>query len=390
MPNKNYLRDQSLYEHAVMFDPVNQQRIPDGDGARSSGDFREVPGCLTNPDGSFTITYYAPNAKTCQVRGIGGSMPNTYDMKKSETLPGYFEVTITDVVPGFHYIEFVVDGNVSMHNQLPIGYGCSFAINFVDTYDPDFTYSLLKDVPHGTVHMELFESKIIGRTRNCYVYTPPSYRTDTEKRYPVLYIMHGGGENETGWLWQGKINYIMDNMLAEGLCEEMIVVMTYGFNYTEIEDGLFSSGDIDKVLATECVPFIDSMYRTKADKLYRAVAGLSYGSVHARMAVLGYPEVFSVLGIFSGSFRFDNPTKNNYSRFDYKFVLEDKETFNSRLKLCFYGCGDQEPGPMSPAETIDELIGKGYNLVRYVAPGFHEWSVWRRCAFEFAKIVFRW
>ena len=390
MPNKNYLRDQSLYEHAVMFDPVNQQRYPDGDGSRSSGDFYEVPGCISNPDGSFTITYYAPNAKTCQVRGIGGSMPNTYDMAKSEKMPGYFEVTITDVCAGFHYIEFVVDGNVCMHNPLPIGYGCSFAINFVDVYDPDFTYHLLKNVPHGTVHMELFESEVIGRTRNCYVYTPPSYRTNTEKRYPVLYIMHGGGENETGWLWQGKINYIMDNMLAEGLCEEMIVVMTYGFNYTEKEDGLFSSGDIDKVLATECVPFIDSMYRTIPDKNHRAVAGLSYGSVHARMAVLGYPEVFSVLGIFSGSFRFDNPTKNNYSRFDFKYVLESREIFNERLRLCFYGCGDQEAGPMSPAEQIDQLKAEGYNLVRYVAPGYHEWNVWRRCAFELAKILWRW
>ena len=140
MPNKNYLRDQSLYEHAVMFDPVNQQRYPDGDGSRSSGDFYEVPGCISNPDGSFTITYYAPNAKTCQVRGIGGSMPNTYDMAKSEKMPGYFEVTITDVCAGFHYIEFVVDGNVCMHNQLPIGYGCSFAINFVDATGIDLVY----------------------------------------------------------------------------------------------------------------------------------------------------------------------------------------------------------------------------------------------------------
>jgi len=389
----NKYRDHSLYEHALMFDVTNQQRFADT-SQRTNYDFPEIPGCISNEDGSFTLTYFAPGAKKVQVRGIGGSMPNTYDMHPSETLKDYFEVTITDVCAGFHYIEFIVDGVMAMHNQLPIGYGCSFAINFVDVYDPSFEYSLCKDVPHGTIHMEIYNSTVIGRPRNCYVYTPPTYDQNPDKRYPVLYIQHGGGENETGWLYQGKINYIMDNMLAEGLCEEMIVVMNYGFNYTEVGDGIFTNGDIDQCIAVDCVPMIDKKYRTKADKLYRACAGLSYGSVHARMVVFGHTDLFSTVGIWSGSFGFDtitnskNPSKA--SKFNYTSFLETKEIFNDSIKLLFYGCGEQEPGPMSPAEEIDGLIAKGYNMVRYSCPGYHEWNTWRRCAFAMLKILFKW
>ncbi|MBR2781402.1 MAG: hypothetical protein IKD81_08345 [Eubacteriaceae bacterium] len=390
----NIYRDQSLYEHALCFDPINQQRFDKGDFRTRMGDFHDVPGCMSNPDGSFTLTYFAPGAKKVQVRGIGGSMPNTYDMLPSDTMPDYFTVTITDVPAGFHYIEFLVDGVLTIHNQLPIGYGCSYAMNFIDVYDPDFTWSMLRDVPHGTVHMEIYKSDVVGRYRNCYVYTPPSYDTDINRRYPVFYVQHGGGENESGWLWQGKINYIMDNMIAEGLCEEMIIIINHGFNFTENPDGTFRSGDIDRVLALECVPFIDKKYRTIPDRKYRACAGLSYGTIHSRMTVMGHPDLFSAVGIWSGSFGFDtitNATNNNpVSKFNYTDFFQSKEYFNERIKLMFYGCGDQEAGPMAPAGEIDKLIAEGYNIVRYVAPGYHEWSVWRRCAFEMLKLLFKW
>ena len=392
---KELLKDQSLYSHALYFDPINQQRMLTGNGHFHFNKFDNVPGVQAFEDGSFEITYFAPGAKKVQVRGIGGSMPNTYDMSPVEEMPGYFSCVISDVCPGFHYIEFLVDGVNAIHNQLPIGYGCSYAINFVDIPDPEFEYGFLKDVPHGTIHMELYYSKITKRWRNCWVYTPPTYNQNPEKRYPVWYVQHGGGENEFGWIWQGKMNYIMDNMLAEGLCEEMIVVMNCGYSFMEDENGQFLLEKPSDVFAYDCVPMIDERYRTKAQKEYRAVSGLSFGSYHAKTTVLDHLDIFSSLGIFSGGVGYTTKNGNggpaSFSEFDYSDVFKDAETFNRNLKLLYVGYGQQEAGLVSSnAKQADEWIEKGYNVVHQTFPGYHEWNVWRRCAFNMAKLLFKW
>jgi len=403
------MNNQTYTQHALYFDAINQPLVTEGlqgptfQFQRLNYDkFKNVPGVTPFDDGSFEITYFAPYAKEVKVRGTGGSMPGTYELKPDPEMPGYFKTVIDDVCPGFHFIEFIVDGVCCINNTMPIGYGCSYAMNFIDLPDPDFRWGLLTDVPHGTIHMEIYKSEITGRYRNCWVYTPPRYNIDTEKRYPVFYVQHGGGENETDWIWQGKINYIMDNLLAEGECEEMIIVMNCGYNFTEQEDGDFKLGELGDIICKECVPMIDERYRTIPDKTYRAMAGLSFGSYHAKTTVLNNLDVFSSVGIWSGVGPMMNrpmPTNvpnSNAKRtvlpaHDFSRILTDKEYFNEHLKLMFVGYGDQETNLVEANEVPgNKMIEEGYHFSNNKYPGYHEWSVWRRCARDMAKLLFKW
>ena len=187
---KELLDNQALYQHMLYFDPVNQKRIPGLDHRVRNEKFSNFPGARTLPDGRVEITYYAPDAKTVEVAGIGGSMPGRYSLQPMENESGYWKVEIDDVGPGFHFHEFYVNDIKTMNPRMPIGYGCSEAYNFFEVPDPDFDAYLLKSVHHGTIHMEIYESKVINRYKNCWVYTPPGYESNTEKRYPVLYLQH--------------------------------------------------------------------------------------------------------------------------------------------------------------------------------------------------------
>lgn len=395
MSGKEKVFDQSIYSHALYFDPINQQRMLTGNGWFHFDAFENIPGIQPYSDGSFEVTYFAPGAKSVQIRGVGGSMPKTYDLTPDPEHEAYFKGTITDVCPGFHYVEFLVDGVIAMHNQLPIGYGSSYAHNFIELPDPEFGYQELRNVPHGSVRMELYYSEVTGRWRNCWVYTPPGYDEKPEKRYPVWYLQHGGGENETGWIWQGRINYIMDNMLAEGLCEEMIVVMNCGYNFQPVEGGKFILEKPAEVFAKDCVPFIDGKFRTVADREHRAISGLSFGSYHAKTTALDHPELFSALGIFSGD---ASPYSSKESSpiflgaFDYRSVYEDIGKLNDILHLFYIGYGrDEDPYLRSLMQPVaEDLITRGGNVKVNSFPGYHEWNVWRRCAFDMAKLLFKW
>lgn len=380
--------NQALYEHALYFDPINQARVPGGDEKFHFGKFKNVPGIKYLEDGKLEVTYYAPGAKKVELVGLGGSMPGTYELAPTEEMEGYWSAVIEDVGPGFHYHTFRVDGAETLHPQLPIGYGCSRAMNFIEVPDPEFTDYLLKDVPHGSIHMEIYHSQVTGRERNCWIYTPASYRENTEKRYPVLYLQHGGGENEAGWIWQGKINYIMDNLIAEGRCEEMIVVMNCGYHFEQFDEETFQLRDLGDVICKDCVPVVDARYRTIADREHRAMAGLSFGSIHARMTVLGNLDVFSVLGIFSGGFNYKSD--GGMGVYDYSDVFTDAGTFNGKLNFLFVGMGEQETSMMEEAKPeVEKLIADGYHMTLRTYPGYHEWDVWRKCAADMAAMLFR-
>jgi len=230
--------------------------------------------------------------------------------------------------------------------------------------------------------------------RNCWVYTPASYYENPEKRYPTLYIQHGGGENETGWIWQGKINYILDNLIAEGKCEEMIVVMNNGYNYQQVGENKYKLTGCGDIIAKECVPMIDKKYRTIADNQKRAIAGLSLGAAHAKMTAFANLDIFSACGIFSGGVN-TNSDGNGRSTFlgyfDFDEIFADAETFNKCMNLLFIGYGQGEKmlcevnGPQA-----EEWKAKGLNVVHYNCPGFHEWTVWRKCIYEMAQLLFKW
>lgn len=393
------IRDnQALNSHMLFFDPVNRKIKPmppfsaDGKPPRTPGGaldqaaYDAVPGVRTLDDGRVEVTLYAPQAHSVKIAGNGGSMPNSYDMEKIED--GYWKVLIEDLGPGFHYHEYYVDGVKTVNPTIPFGYGCSVVLNYLEVPDPSEDFYLLKDVSHGTIHMEIMKSDLCGRYRNAWIYTPPGYETG-DKRYPVLYIQHGGGEDETGWIWQGKINYIADNLLAVGDMEEMIIVCCAGYAPKQMDDGKFVNLDFTEVMIREIVPFIDAKYRTKADRRYRAIAGLSMGGGQARAIAHQHPEVFANLGQFSCGGGFIVKGESMYGPTDYSELFASPAHYNSIMNLTFVSCGTDDPRHAYTSVQVKELADKGYNVSYQPYPGHHEWDVWRFSARDFMKQLFK-
>ena len=142
---------------------------------------------------------------------------------------GWWTAEVTGIEKGFHYYNYIVNSANTVDCNAPVGYGGFQAVNYLEMPEEDFEEYRIRQVPHGTVHYEYYKSNSTGRTKLCYVYTPAGYEEHLEKRYPVLYLQHGGGENEVGWIWQGKLANIADNLIAKGQMKEMIVVMNTGY-----------------------------------------------------------------------------------------------------------------------------------------------------------------
>lgn len=382
--------DQSYNSNFLCFDPVFRKRElhpkPWGDprkGAPPSEDFHDEPGIRGMEHGGASFSVFLPHAKEVSLRI--DYVHEHIQLTKGED--GYFRGDVPDVPGGFHYIWFTVDGNPFLHPSLPIGYGYGVAVNYIDIPSED-TDTLIANVPHGRLARELYPSKIIGRTRACWVYTPPGYNAHPEKRYPVLYIQHGGGEDEIGWFIYGKLDCILDNMIAKGACKEMIVVANHGNAYREIEPGFYAEEDAAEIIWRECVPFIDKTYRTIPDAKHRAVAGLSMGGGQARHLAHGHPEIFRNVGIFSSGQGLSVSSDLPHMAFDYSGLFATPEHYNSTMDVTFVACGEKDFRSEYTAPQIAELTGKGYHIIYREYPGDHEWNVWREAAKDFLQFIF--
>ena len=401
--DKAYLENQALFASVMVFDQnrFNSRRGVDADGKPFREAFTAPYGAVTLPDGGMRFSFFAPDAKTVEVRGLGGTFPGEVRHAMTKGEDGWWSVDVGPdaIEPGFHYHEYFVDGVRTFNPRVPFGYGCGSFFNVCDTADPENDFYFIKDVPHGTVRMDLYKSEVCGGlTRNCWVYTPPMYEKNPDKRYPVWYLHHGGGENETGWIWQGKVNFILDNLIAEGKCEDMIVVMNSfeAFKPTDEED-VFENVDYSDVLVRDCVPFIDKKYRTIADGDHRAIAGLSMGVVYSYTTAFKYPEFFKWIGCFSGHIMPISRDGAYFGRtFDYSDIFKDREKFNSRINLMFH-CGGLREGFGTPRQfpgdempyNWQEYKAKGYNVDGQAYRGFHEWDTWRFAARDFAMRLFK-
>jgi len=226
------------------------------------------------------------------------------------------------------------------------------------------------------VQQILFPSKSTNTSRRAFVYTPPGYEKDKSKKYPVLYLQHGWGEDETAWSNQGHANLIMDNLIAGGKIEPFIIVMTYGMtNDVRPGPGALKSFKIEPfqtVLTDELIPYVDASFRTKADKAHRAMAGLSMGGMETHMITLNKPELFAYYGLLSGGIY--TPDE-----------LKDK----AKPKLIFISCGSKER-PESVKNAVATLKGAGYDAVSYVSENTaHEFLTWRRSLYELAPLLFK-
>ena len=379
MIRKEILENQALKAHALFWDD------PHRDLTRSNGTYYDLPkGVEVLENGDVNFAFNAPDAKKVQVAGTGGSFPDTpIDMVKGED--GWWRVTVPGLESAFHFVNFFVDGTRALNPYMPYGYGYSRVMNFFELPDKysDF-YLFHDDIPHGSVRMNYFYSETVGDWRTCWVYTPPKYEQDRDKRYPVFYLQHGGGEAESCWIWQGKINNIMDNLLADGQCEEMIVVLNCGYVYRK--DGVIGANPVaspvEDLIANDCVPFIDKKYRTIADRHHRAVSGFSMGGGQTMNTVIKYPEVFANAGVLSApGIRSD--------REDTHGILSSPEKFNENFDLFFVNAGAYEPAGPRLKQQTREMREQGYKIVYFESPGYHEWAPWRYGVAEFVKRLFK-
>jgi enterochelin esterase-like enzyme len=254
-----------------------------------------------------TFKLKAPDAKKVQIVGnFGLGKGGPWEMERGAD--GFWTVTTPPVVPGFHYYTLSVDGVQVNDPASDSFFGTGKPTSGIEIPDKDADFYQVKEVPHGAVRSVWYKSKVTGQTRRVMVYTPPGYDADREKRYPVLYLQHGAGEDETGWTKQGRVNFILDNLLAAKKAVPMIVVMEKG--YATKADAPADSGGpgkgggaFEEVVVKDLIPMIDSTFRTKADRDSRAIAGLSMGAGQAMRIGLTNLDTFSAVGAFSGAGR---------------------------------------------------------------------------------------
>jgi len=315
------------------------------------------------------------------VVSVGGGK---YEMKRETD--GLWYVTTPPLVPGFHYYSFTIDGaNVSDPGSHAF-FGTSRDASGIEVPEQGSDYYLPRDVPHGEVRVRWYLSKVTGAWRRCFVYTPPDYDTNARARYPVLYLQHGSGEDETGWTFQGHANFILDNLIAAGKAKPMIIVMDNGYANAPGKPNAFN-----EVMLTDVIPLIDRTYRTMADRESRAMAGLSMGGNQTCQLTLRNLDKFAWIGAFSG-------TGNGLSTapIDPKTfiggVFTDGAAFNAKVKLLWLGMGTAEPDPFPGAigafrKMLDDA---GVKYVYVSSPGTsHEWQTWRRALNDFAPRLFR-
>jgi len=385
------------------------------------------------PDHSAMFRVSAPDALKVTLR-IGRG----FDMTKGPD--GIWTVTTTPLVVGFHYYSLQIDGATVADPSTMTFFGSGWQNSGIEIPEPDAdaSYYRAKDVPHGHVSEQWYFSKITEKWRRCFVYTPPDYETNTRAKYPVLYLLHGWGEDETGWYTQGHVDYIMDNLIAAGKAKPMIIVMDNlnavkpgesaslfaarglvpapgaapaarggmgapgqapapggapggqpgrgagpggrggmgGFNLSAFTDMMFS----------DLIPMAERTYRALPGREDRAMAGLSMGGMQTFTTALNNLDKFAYLGGFSGS------CGGRGGSFDPKTTcggaFADPAAFNKKVKVLFLGIGSAEG--QGTKDFSDALTKAGIHNVYFESPGTaHEWLTWRRCLNDFAPRLFR-
>jgi len=349
-------------------------------------------------DARVTFKFYAPNAQKVQVSIV--NVP--FDMVKGSD--GVWSYTSEPQDLGYHNYWMIVDGSIVVDPATNAFIGYSHMCNGFEIPDPDGGFYELKDVPHGNVLIRNYYSTIAKSWRHIFIYTPPDYEQNTKNRYPVLYLQHGGGEDERVWIEMGRTNLILDNLIAEGKITPFIVVMeTSAVGYPRSivpgppaprpappaapaagapgaarPGGAFGMGGpgggiYGQLMTTDLIPWIDENFRTMADQKQRAMAGLSMGAMQTRSVTLANPDKFSYIGLFSGG-----------------TIAPETITDKTSVKLVFMSYGSRERGADGVKAAADLLNQAGIKSVSYVSPlTAHEFQSWRRSLREFAQLLFK-
>jgi predicted alpha/beta superfamily hydrolase len=329
-----------------------------------------------NSQGYARFRIVAPYADSVRVSlGVGGTRGGTPLKKITDSV--WMGTTAGPMEEGFHYYHVNIDGGIFNDPGTLNFYGSTRWESGIEIPAHDEDFYALKAVPHGEVHQILFPSPSTNTSRRAFVYTPPGYENDSKKKYPVLYLQHGWGEDETAWSNQGHANLIMDNLIAEGKIKPFIIVMTYGMTNVIRPGGggglrSFDIKPFQTVLLDELIPYVDANFRTIADQKHRAMGGLSMGGFETHTITLARPDVFSYYALLSGGV--------------YKpEEIKDK----SNVKLIFMSCGSFENAD-GVTKAADTLKAAGFNAVSYVSQNTrHEFQTWRRSLYVLAPLLFK-
>ena len=344
----------------------------------------EFPKIDSERRGYFRIN--APEAHRVQVDICG----KKYDMRRDEN--GLW-CTVTDpLVVGFHYYFILVDGVAVVDPATDTFFGCNRlagGIEVPEGPEGDY-YRPQQGVPHGQVRSIYYYAQSTGEWRHAMVYTPALYEQKKmqKKRFPVLYLQHGMGEDETGWSKQGHMQHIMDNAIAAGEAEPMIVVMESGDIKAPFRGGDNRAGFSEygasfyKVMMNDLIPYIDANFRTLADREHRAMAGLSWGGHQTFDLVLNHIDTFAWMGAFSGAI-FGLDVQKSYGG-----IFTDADAFNKQIHCLFLSCGSEEN--FGTGKLADDLRKAGIKVDYQVSEGtHHEWLTWRRGLKAFLPKLFR-
>ena len=363
-----------------LFKPVDESSFSEYTvlGTPASTNIRSADYPQILPDNRVSFRINAPEAKKMQI-----DLGKKYDMKKDSS--GTWTVTTDSIGQGFHYYSLVIDDVAVADPASETFYGMGRMASGIEIPSREGEFYALKDVPHGDVRIRRYFSEVTNSWRRMYIYAPPGYDASDED-YAVLYLLHGGGEDERGWSTQGRADLILDNLIAENKAEPMLVVMMDG-NLGSRNSFQQSLQTFEKELKQAVIPFVENNYRVAAGAENRALAGLSMGGLQTLYAGIRNTDLFSHLGVFSSGWFTDNP---ELTRPEYAFMQEKAATINNNLESFWISMGGEEDIAYNNNKAMmakfDEM-GIKYDYSEY--PGGHTWPVWRHNLFSFAPLLFK-
>ena len=373
----------SLYMFSkLIFKPVDyslfSEYSPLGIPASSNVRRAKYPQILQDNRVIFQIK--APEAKIVQI-----DLGRKYDLIKNSD--GIWETTTDTISEGFHYYSLLIDGVAVADPASETYYGMGrMAAGIEIPHKNDFYYEL-KDVPHGDIRIKKYFSKVLNRWRQFYIYTPAGYDQNVDEKYPVLYILHGGGEDERGWAVQGKTDQILDNLIDVKNAVPMLIVMPDG----NIDAPMFSDQTLklfEAELKNSLIPFIEKNYRVKTEPQNRALAGLSMGGIQTLFAGVNNTELFSYLGVFSSGWI--QPMQNDLANSQYDLMKNNADKINSNLKLFWISMGGKEDIAYNNCQLMLKKFDEmkiNYQYSEY--SGGHTWPVWRHDLYKIAQLLFK-
>lgn len=379
--SKEFLSNKVFSDLALDFDPPNPPQI--------NGKPIEA-GAFVQSNGDISFRIYAPKAKDVTLR-FGLVRDGQFILTKQEN--GVFEglLPYDENHTGPMNVDVYVDSMIFLDPYIPIHWSAGRPHNLVEVPDAELEFMFVEDVPHGVVSRHIYWTDVLKSWERCVVYTPPGYMK-SNKEYPVLYLLHGMGENETVWQYCGKVAYILDNLIAEGKAEPLIIVMNNGMvRYSYTANGVIDEA-FERILTESCIPSFDKNYRVKTGKWNRAIAGLSMGSYQSCDIGFRHPELFGSIGTFTASMTHET-LRMSYER-PYPAVMRYPEQFARNYKVYFrsttpvedhfdYFVADDE---ICANAGIDKL--PSYHRIVY-PKRTTKWNSWRMGLRDYAQLIFR-